>query len=974
MYRLLLSAVLVPPLTFPSRLGAEVPRVLRLEAQRAGPATYFRLTVQRPADCDLPGPGWLLQPDRPLPEALRHRLARLPRLVPQDDHTAAVYLDWRPRQAGAELQFVGKVQGGGPASLVLYYPVELDRPVEESGQSLAPWLDRMGWGYVPVTLDWDKANWLRAPAGRRNVPRFAAADDLEGRWAHAQSVQLEAWSAQASDPGFFTVAASLTRQKYHVRSDDWFRFGPSPATRENLARALYETTTGAAALTASLATDRVVSGQPEDPARRVVPLGEVTGIDVGEHPWERMMAGRKPAAEPLAGLVPRDNWYVAFRSIRKALELGDWLDEWGGNVLAGYELASRDYRVVPRYKKQLCLKDTGLARTLGPALVREVALTGSDLYLREGSDVSVIFRVTSRDLFLAAVAPYVQEARKEFGPRLRQTKEDYRGVTVESFVTPLREVSLHRAAVGDCVIYSNSLTAIKRILDTHAGREQALADSLDFRYMRTVFCRDEPQEDGFAFFSDAFIRRLVGPASKIKEKRRLEALGALALAGNAALFAGWETGKLPADHAAMLKASGLAAEALAVPEGKPVVWDGRERVAVSESYNTLAFATPLVELPIDAVTAAEKEGYEQFRDEYRSLWRQYFDPVGFRFSLRERRLRVETYILPVVARDTYMFLREVTGDGTTTLDASALSPRTLVQVTAHLSPAIRKAFLDDVGDMAVVQYDDGQEYRAIAEAWVRSQWDTDQLSAVLDAVLVKAPLTIGLWGMREAQLDTIRHRLLWSLEARPTAPRRGRYRGVQVTRVPTRFPFDTSDAFHDAIIGDTYYVSTSLDSLRDRIDREAARKQGRLRTGEQAEINASLYLAPEAAFHAADVLQAFLEYESYRRAVGNGPVWYALHRGGAVSDIGSEASARAALRLLGYVPVSPDGEPYAYDRRNDDMANRRHGSLRRPQLHDRLDEETPLARLVGRVRWVRADLRFREDGIHTVLTIEQAPR
>src|SRR6185436_3398400 len=122
-------------------------------------------------------------------------------------------------------------------------------------------------------------------------------------------------------------------------------------------------------------------------------------------------------------------------------------------------------------------------------------------------------------------------------------------------VTPLREVSTYRAAFGDFVVYSNSPVGLKRVIDTHQGREKSLSSSLDFQYMRIVFRADDKDEDGFAFLSDAFIRQLVGPASKIKEMRRLEALTSANMLAHGALFTAWETGKLPASHDALMQAA-----------------------------------------------------------------------------------------------------------------------------------------------------------------------------------------------------------------------------------------------------------------------------------------------------------------------------------------------------------------------------------------------------------------------------------
>ena len=66
------------------------------------------------------------------------------------------------------------------------------------------------------------------------------------------------------------------------------------------------------------------------------------------------------------------------------------------------------------------MKSTALGKVLGPALVKGLAVTGSDPYLREGSDITVIFQVANRRLFLAAVEGFLREARKVYGQRLHE--------------------------------------------------------------------------------------------------------------------------------------------------------------------------------------------------------------------------------------------------------------------------------------------------------------------------------------------------------------------------------------------------------------------------------------------------------------------------------------------------------------------------------------------------------------------------
>jgi len=84
-----------------------------------------------------------------------------------------------------------------------------------------------------------------------------------------------------------------------------------------------------------------------------------------------------------------------------------------------------------------------------------------------------------------------------------------------------------------------------------------------------------------------------------------------------------------------------------------------------------------------------------------------------------------------------------------------------------------------------------------------------------------------------------------------------------------------------------------------------------------------------------------------------------------------EERNRTAIRLLGYAPVSPDGAEYRYDARTDEVSNKRHGSYRHEQLHSGLDADSSLLDLLHQLKAVRTDLRFREDGIHTTLTLER---
>jgi hypothetical protein len=479
-----------------------------------------------------------------------------------------------------------------------------------------------------------------------------------------------------------------------------------------------------------------------------------------------------------------------------------------------------------------------------------------------------------------------------------------------------------------------------------------------------------------------------------------------------ALYHAWQTGKPPADHAALLAAAALKPEEVYLPEGRPLVWDAREQVAVSDAYNTLHFATPLVELPIGNVTEAEAQAYRQFRLEYLGLWRRYFDPIGMRIALDDKQVRLDTFILPLVANSRYNELRRITGDGTVRLDVTAISPKTVVQFLMHLSPNVgdRNALLglglggprgpgaggdllamlawglDPVGKWVLVRADDSPVYGQLADLLDRSEAgrdvDAEQVARlvfrlpVLVGVDVKNPLTFAatLAALRKNVMEAAPGMLTWG-------PLEETYKGVTIVRVqatpdgmrqvpiapkrPRREPF--LPAVYYATIDGAFYLTLNEATLRDFIDRAQAKPEGR--KAEAVEVNSSLYLAPAAAERARGFVEKYLEKEVHRQALAGARAWYPLYRCGLLPE-GAKANA-VAEKYYGFVPVSPDATAYVYDRRTDEVRNERHGSPRRPQAHPALAEGAPLKLLLGQLRTLRADLRFREDGIHTTLTIDR---
>jgi hypothetical protein len=1035
--------------------------VQELRVQTVGEQHYFHVRLDIPADLVLENDGWWTGPS-PSPELA-------PRLVAADGGLQVVCQRFErdrnrrdpipdpevfkdkdkdgppirdkvgkdaprmPRQPVPVrgLEFIGRYDPkAGEVKAKLLYPVP-GRPLPIIGR-LTKTPPPPVWREMDVVLDLKKATVVQIPkeAAERAIEkpkknedmRFwrqpPVRDDLEGLWAVAQIEQFMDLDHQVSEFGFYSFAGTAIARKYGVRAprEDWrWNVGFNRGGTIFDDRRLFEMTTGATAIAETLQLRRLTT--PPSPAeKRTIDVAKIQGIDVAEHPWKEMMGDKKPADEPLAKMIPHDNYYIAFHDPMKLLEFAGLLQAWGGNITSAMNAPSRDYRLWQRYEQQLCLNSAALGKNLASLGIKGVGITGNDAYLRDGTDITLLLTASDPKGLITALEPMLGEARKKFGARLKETKTDHNGVEVESFVTPLREVSLYRVVLGDVLILSNSPAGLKRVVDAAKGKSKRLADALDFQYMRVVFRADDKGEDGFAYLPDAFIRNFVGPASRIKQKRRLEALTSLHMLTHGALLTAWESGKTPTSTPNLLTAAGLRGEEVPVPDGKPATWDTEQLAAVSEVYGTIHFGTPLVELDVDLVTPGEAEMYRRFRLEYLGLWRQYFDPIGMRLAMREGQVKLETYILPLIENSAYNNLRAITGKGTVQLTPSSISSKTLLQYMMHLSTDANERggwfglgrgpngplaeatgiaglmawAVDPLGEWFLVRLDDSPNYEKLVRMAERGASgdpvDIEEVAKlvwtlpVAIGVDIKNPLslTAGLTALRTSAMMSLPGALTWG-------PLEKDYKGVQIVRVqatpagrrmlgplgpggpPRREAF--LPAIYYAMLDGALYVSLNEEMMRGLIDTAEAKKEGKVET---VEINTSLYLSPAAAQDTKTVLKRLLEVATNSQARTALPIWYALYRTGIVApDAKPDAAADAAYRYLAFVPVSPDGTGYRYDRATDEVVNERHGSYRKPVLEKTTAETSPVARLLESLQSVRADLRFREDGIQTTLTLDR---
>jgi hypothetical protein len=436
---------------------------------------------------------------------------------------------------------------------------------------------------------------------------------------------------------------------------------------------------------------------------RPVKVSTLNGPTVKSHPWEQMLAGRKPEVSALARSVPEDFYFAEFRTLSKLLDAFDAGDLWGSHIYnqAFREAATLD--VGERLKRQLAVETDPQTRPLYDIFVEQVAVTGSDPFVREGSDVTLLFRVKQPLLFRGKMDGFVETAAKA-RPDAKRTEGQYLGVDYVQLQTPERDISVVSAYPEEGLhVRSNSLAAFRRVVEALKGKTadgravRSLGATSEFAYIRTLMPAGDAREDGFVYLSDPFIRRLVGPELKLTERRRLLCYNHLRMTGHAALLFRTEHGRWPASLEELRKADaapGLFGEGeLSCPDGGRYTLSADGTAGVCSRHGHALHMTPNVEAPVAEVSAAEADEYGAFVEEYNQYWRLYFDPIAFRLKVAPDEMRVETIILPLIDNTAYTALRDALGGRAEPLDPLPVPRRNIF--SASFRPNKEK-FLRDI--------------------------------------------------------------------------------------------------------------------------------------------------------------------------------------------------------------------------------------------------------------------------------------
>ena len=471
------------------------------------------------------------------------------------------------------------------------------------------------------------------------TPAQAGSPELLGQWAsararewvplveHGEPAVLRAWMTRLQDlygAGRSSAHDVRTAREAGRTTDVFDMLGGRAAVRETLQLELLRSTPAASPETATIA------------------LSTLKGVEVKSLPFDQMLAGREGGRLGLANLVPVDRLLVYFAkpsALFPFLDHGaDFLSRAGSLVTT----SAIDDDLKSRYLRRLGLGENLGRKFLESGEVVELALVTPDLFFIDGTDVTLLMRLRTPDKIF---------------PRLKDLGlVDLTATGITERALPSGR-SVYWARQGDLLCVSTSRTELDGILDLGARQGAgSLGRTAELRYMLTQLPLKK-ESRALIYLSDPFIRRMVGPAVKIGQLRRIRARAEMEMITAGALLYTLDGNR---DKPDLEKLSRLGYVPRSVAGRGYRLRD--DLSAVSPLWGSPADLTPIDVAAIDKVTASEAKAYQAYVDEYTNYWRQYFDPIVVRFDdAPGGTLEVSTFILPLIDSQLYTQLRTFIG-------------------------------------------------------------------------------------------------------------------------------------------------------------------------------------------------------------------------------------------------------------------------------------------------------------------------
>jgi hypothetical protein len=307
--------------------------------------------------------------------------------------------------------------------------------------------------------------------------------------------------------------------------------------------------------------------------------------------------------EPLAMRVPVESLYVRFGSFTNFLWLRHRIEDWGGELRDVVSERGLDFDLNERFQRQLGLRESALAEVLGERVIADVAIVGTDTFVREGAALGLLFQAKNNAALAADLTQQRLTSLKELGGE--QEQRTIAGRPVSIITTPDNRLRSIYVSDGDFHLVTTSLNLAELFLETSTGRHESIGASDEFRFTRARLPL-AVADTVFVYLSPQFFQNLLSPHYQIELNRRLRSAVEIELLPIAQLAA-------HAEHQPHATVEELVAGDF-VPASFAARVDGSQlQIEGDTARDTLRGARgsflPVPDVPIESITVEEAARY-----------------------------------------------------------------------------------------------------------------------------------------------------------------------------------------------------------------------------------------------------------------------------------------------------------------------------------------------------------------------------
>ena len=706
----------------------------------------------------------------------------------------------------------------------------------------------------------------------------------------------------------------------------------------------------------------------------------------------------EPAVHEISRLVPADQYFLHFNTVDAMSEAGELSSQWGNSLLRLFTVQAREHGLRAKLENQLCLRQDGLAELARQGAIGELAVTGADPFVMEGTDVTLIIKVNKAEEFRRAAELWIKETAGKHA-QLVSRDFNYRGHKVTVRYTSDRVVSSFVVWHKDYVIYSNSHRAIRRVVEAATEMAPNLYDALDYRYVTTILPPKKSDNSGYLFASEAFIKRLVGPEAKISEKRRLQCFSNLVMLNNASLFYRLEYGRSPKTLSELIEGRFVDPQKIVCPHGGAYAFDAENDTCTCSLHNRLKYLTPNAELSVLKVSRQEATEYERYKTRYKAFWQEAFDPIAMRITV-DKRMKLETCVLPFGNGSFYNKLRGMMAKNPAPLGTARIAPSAVVSLmsvpgrkniaeTLAAVPGISEVLKGDptltdlkwIGDRMGLHFCDGSSIVEVDPAQLRqlnvpligraSLMQQSVAGALLMAVKMPVYVTFDVDNREKAK------RLLERLSSQIFL-QKSTTMGVTTSMDAYRLPDYKKHAIyifsgrvyalkirmHVALVGDQLVAASKPEILREVID---AAENPESQTPTDAHV--MLRINRPALDKAYDDVQLYWAEKSRIACHRNIISIYNLYK---LYDTPVDQVSKLSEAKYGVRYFCPDHGDYSFDADRNQIVCSVHGNRERSRQNPRLDSKSAFSQFIESQNEIIASLRFEPDAIIATVEIQRA--